>query len=67
MASKSAKMVRKRHVIIIGGERMRVLDSPKTENDPALGTLYIFRCEVLADKTERVVRRSPNVRIEVER
>ena len=65
--SKTAKMIRKNRVIIIGGRRMKVLDPPTTEDDPQLGTLYAFRCEVLADRTVHTVRRTPNARIEVER
>lgn len=65
--SKTAKMVRRNRIIIVGGVRMKVLDAPTTEEDPTLGTMYVFRCEVMTTRVIQIVRRSPGARVEVER
>lgn len=64
--SKTAKMIRRGRIILIGGQRLRVAEPPVTVEDPILGTLYVFTCTA-DDDSEVVVRRSPNARIEVER
>ncbi len=66
-ASKTAKMIRKNHVIIIGGVRMKVTEKPTIEDDASLGTLVVLSCEVLSTREVKKVRRAPNTRIEVER
>ena len=56
--TKSAKMVRPKHVIVMNGEWLRVTAVSWVE-DTALGRLIVITCG------ERSFRRPPNAKIEV--